>query len=415
MPLTSFYSALTGLNNNSLAINVIGSNLANINSTAFKGSRASFAELVGGSSETASNGNPIQVGLGSASAGVTPMLSQGSIQATGRSTDVAISGNGFFVVQTENGVGYCRAGNFTFSKDGELLNEEGFKVMGYPAINGVVDTTSSVAPVVIPKGSSQPPSATTKMSINANLDARAAVADTFTTGVQVFDSLGTAHTVTFTFTKTGNGAWNWAATLPAVDTGGAPNAPPTQIGNGALTLDSAGVLTAPAANPTLTANGLSNGAAALSVEFELIDANGQPRLTGFGSASAVSTSIQNGYPASVLRELAFNSDGTIVGVYESGQVRPLAQLVLASFPNVEGLLKFKGSTFVGGGASGEPSVGTPNTGGRGILTGSALELSNVDIATEFTSLIVAQRGYQANSRVISVTDELYQDAISLKR
>jgi flagellar hook protein FlgE len=415
MPLTSFYSALTGLNNNSITINVIGSNLANINSTAYKASRTSFAELVGGSTETGANRNPIQFGLGSSVAGVSPIFSQGAIQLTGRTSDVAISGNGFFVVQTGNGVGYTRNGTFSFANDGSLINVEGYKVLGYPAINGVVNSNTTVSPIVIAKGSSQPPSATTSLSLAANLDSRAGVADTFTSAVQVYDSLGDSHTVTFTFTKTGVGAWNWAATVPAVEAGGAATDAPEVLGSGALTFDDTGVLTAPTTNPALTLSGLSNGAADLDIDFQLYDNNNQPRLTGFGATSAVSTSIQNGYPASLLRELTFNSDGTISGVYESGQVRPLAQLALASFPNSEGMVKFKGSTYAQGGASGEPSIGTPNTGGRGTLTGSALELSNVDIATEFTTLITAQRGYQANSRVITVTDELYQDAINLKR
>lgn len=414
--LTSFYSALTGLNNNSLSINVIGDNLANLNSTGFKGSRAFFSELVGSGAETATNGNPIQVGLGSSSTGVSPVFTQGSILTTGRSSDVAISGSGFFVVSTgDDGIGFTRAGNLTFTKDGELLTGEGFKLVGYPATNGTIDTNAGLGPIIVPKGSSQPPQATTRLSVGANLDAREAVGGTFSTSIQVYDSLGTAHVVSLTFTKASNGNWSWTATVPAEDTGGAVTAPPTTVGTGSLTFDNLGLLTGPTTDPTLAITGLANGAANMNLTFSLRDANDAPLLTNYSSASAVSSTTQDGCAASVLREISFGSDGIVTGIYESGQVRPLAQVVLANFPNVEGLLKFKGATFVDSVSSGEPSIGIPGTGGRGTLTGSALELSNVDIAQEFTNIIVAQRGYQANSKVITVTDELYQDAINMKR
>ena len=413
--LTSFYSAMTGLNNNGSAINVIGNNLANINSTAYKSSRASFAELVASGTETASNGNPIQIGLGATSTSVSPLFNQGSIQTTGRATDVAISGSGFFVVSTGGAIGYSRAGSFSFSKDGELLNPEGFKVMGYTAQGGVINRNLGLVSITIPKGSAQPPQATSHISVSANLDARTATAGVFTSAIQVYDSLGAPHTVGLTFTKTGNGGWDWEATVPASDTGGAANGNPTQIGTGSLTFNSDGIMTAPAANPTLAIPGLANGAADLNITLDILDDNGLPRLTNFASDSGVSSSSQNGYPASLLREITFGSDGVITGVYENGQVQPLAQVALANFPNPEGLIKFRGSTFVTSAASGQPSVGTPATGGRGTITGGALEQSNVDIAQEFTNIIIAQRGYQANSRVIAVTDELYQDAINLKR
>ncbi len=414
--LTSFYSALTGLNNNSLMINVVGDNLANINSTAFKGSKSFFSELVGSGSQTATNGNPVQVGLGSASVYVSPVFSQGSILTTGRSSDVAISGSGFLVVSTGgDGIGFTRAGNLTFTKNGELLTGEGFKLIGYPAINGVISQNSGLTPIIVPKGSSQPPQATTKISVGANLDSGEAVNGTFSTSVQVYDSLGTAHVVTLNFTKASNGNWTWAATIPAADTGGAATAPPTQIGTGSLTFGNTGLMTAPATDPTLTISGLADGAAGMAITFQLRGTTDSPLITNFSAPSAVSSSTQDGFAASVLRDISFGSDGVITGIYESGQVRPLAQVAMANFPNVEGLLKFKGSIFVSSGSSGEPSVGIPGTGGRGTLTGSALELSNVDIAQEFTNIIVAQRGYQANSRVITVTDELYQDAINLKR
>jgi flagellar hook protein FlgE len=413
--LTSFFTALSGINANSQAIDVIGNNLANINTTAYKGSRADFAELVG-SVSYAANGNPIQTGLGTVSAGVSPLYTQGSIQATGRSTDVAISGNGFFVLSTGTGYAYTRAGNFSFNDTGELVNSDGFTVAGYMASGGVINSNASLSPITIQGSRTLPPKATTALGITANLDSQAANGTSFaSSAVQVFDSLGLAHTVTFTFTKTGAMTWSWNSSIPATDTGGAATDPAVPIGSGTFTFNSAGALTNVTANPSLTIAGLASGAADMSIEFQVLDANGNARFTGNSGASAVSSVTQDGYASSTLRDVAIDSSGVISGTYDNGEVIPVAQLALANFNNPEGLLKFIGNSFVQGASSGEPSVGTPRTGGRGMVDGASLEMSNVDIAEQLTSLIVAERGYQANSRVITTTDQLYQDAISMKQ
>ncbi len=413
--LTSFYTGMSGVSANSETINVIGNNLANMNTTGFKASRTNFAELLGSLSYSA-DGNPIQVGLGTNSAGVSPMFSQGSIQTTGRSTDVAISGSGFFVVSTGSGNAYTRAGNFSFSGTGELVNSDGYTVLGYMAAGGIINANAPLSPITIQGSRNLPPKATTTLGITANLDSQAAVNSTFSTAVQTFDSLGLAHTITFTFTKTGPTAWNWSASVPSLDTaGGAAGSPPVTIGSGALAFDGSGIMTDPTANPTLSITGLADGAMDQQISFEVLDSNGYPRFTGNSGASAVSSVAQDGYASSTLRDVAIDGDGVIRGIYDNGQVNPLAQLALANFNNPEGLLKFTGSCFVKAASSGEPSIGTARTGGRGTVNGSSLELSNVDIAEQFTSLIIAQRGYQANSRVITTTDELYQEAINLKR
>ncbi len=413
--LTSFYTGMSGVSANSETINVIGNNLANMNTTGFKASRTNFAELLGSLSYSA-DGNPIQVGLGTSSAGVSPMFSQGSIQTTGRSTDVAISGSGFFVVSTGSGNAYTRAGNFSFSGTGELVNSDGYTVLGYMAAGGIINANAPLSPITIQGSRNLPPKATTTLGITANLDSQAAVNSTFSTAVQTFDSLGLAHTVTFTFTKTGPTAWNWSASIPSLDTaGGAAGSPPVTIGSGAFTFNGSGIMTAPTTNPSLAITGLADGAVDQQISFEVLDSNGYPRFTGNSGASAVSSVSQDGYASSTFRDVAIDGDGVIRGIYDNGQVNPLAQLALANFNNPEGLLKFTGSCFVKAASSGEPSIGTARTGGRGTVNGSSLELSNVDIAEQFTNLIIAQRGYQANSRVITTTDELYQEAINLKR
>jgi len=415
--LTSFFTGMSGVSANSQAINVIGNNLANINTTGFKSARTNFAELLGSLSYSA-DGNPIQVGLGTVSAGVSPLFTQGSIQTTGRSTDVAISGSGFFVVSTGTGNAYTRAGNFSFSGTGELVNSDGYTVMGYMASAGVINANATLSPITIQGSRNLPPKATTNLGITANLDSQAAwaPASSFSTAVQIFDSLGLAHTVTFTFTKTGATDWNWQASIPALDTaGGVSGDPPVAIGSGTFKFDGSGVMTDPTANPTLSITDLADGATDNDITFQVFDTNGLPRFTGNSGASATSSVSQDGYASSTLRDVAIDGAGVIRGIYDNGQVNPLAQLAIGNFNNPEGLLKFTGSCFVKAASSGEASVGTARTGGRGTVNGSSLELSNVDIAEQFTNLIVAQRGYQANSRVITTTDELYQEAINLKR
>jgi flagellar hook protein FlgE len=415
MALTSFYTALTGLNNNSLAINIVGDNLANMNTTAFKTSKASFAELLAGLSGTSSNGNPISFGLGSSLNGVTRLTSQGTITYTGRSTDAAINGNGFFVVSTDGGHGFTRAGRLEFDKEGNLLSSDGFKILGYMAVDGEIDSSSGLVPIETNKGQSIPARATENFSLAVNLDAAAVDGSSFMSAVQVYDSLGMVNTIGIEFTKNSAGNWSWSATLPATATGGAVDDPPVVIGSGNLTFDNRGELQSPTDNPILSITGLANGAADMDIVFNLYDDAGNSFLTNYGSPSSISSTIQDGNGASILKDILIDSSGVIGGMLENGQVIPIAQLAIADFPNIEGLQKYVGSTFVAFTSSGDPSIGIAGTGGRGTIVGSSLEQSNVDMAQEFINLMVAQRAYQANSRVITTTDELYQESLNLKR
>jgi len=415
MQLNSFYTALTGISSNSLAINVIGDNIANMNTTAFKASKANFAELLAGVSGTSASGNPIVYGLGSTVSGISRNCTQGTINYTGKSTDVAVNGNGYFVVSTDGGLGFTRSGQFGFDAEGNLVSSDGFKVMGYMGSDGVIDNTGPVTTIEIDKGQLIPANATTSMSITANLDAQALDGSTFSTAVQLYDSLGQSHAVSLDFTKAAAGNWTWTASIPAEDAGGVAGDPAVEIGSGSVQFDDNGVMISPDSNPTLSLTGLSNGAADMDVEFGLLSSTGTPVITSFASDSAVSSTTQDGYEASALRSISIDNAGVIIGLTENGKSIPLAQLALANFPNEEGLQKFHGSTFVPYTSSGEPSIGTAGTGGRGSVTGGSLEQSNVDMAQEFISLIVAQRAYQANSRVITTTDELYQDSLNIKR
>jgi flagellar hook protein FlgE len=411
MPLTSFYTALTGLNNNSLAINIIGDNLANMNTTAFKSGKANFAELLAGLSGTSSNGNPIVYGLGSTMNGITHANSQGTVSYTGKSTDAAINGNGFFVVSMDGNQGFSRSGKFEFDKSGGLVSADGYQLLGYMGVNGQIDSTGAVVPIEISKGQVLPAMATTTIDIPGNLDTNSTSGST---SVQVYDSLGVTHNITVNFTGTGT-AWNWTATIPAADTGGAADDSPVQIGSGSVAFDSNGNMTSPAANPTLSITGLASGATDLSISLGLRDGSGVAQVTSFATGESSFTPSQNGSAASTLKEISIASDGTLVGISEGGGSIALAKLAIADFPNIEGLQKYKGSTFVAFPSCGDPSIGSAGAGGRGMVVGSSLEQSNVDMAQEFVNLIVAQRAYQANSKIISTTDELYQDSLNLKR
>jgi flagellar hook protein FlgE len=415
MPLTSYYTALTGLNTNSFAINVIGDNLANMNTTAFKSGQAYFQELLAGISGTDSAGNPISTGLGSAINGIAHNNGQGTVTYTGNTTDAAINGSGYFVVNTENEMGYTRSGSFKFDKDGNFISADGFAVMGYMGVDGVIDTNADITNITIKKGQLIPASATNNISMFANLDSGSDVDTVFRASIGIFDSIGTQYELKIDFTKTGNGQWSWSATMPAEAMGGAAGDPPVEVGSGDLEFDGVGLLSAPTTNPTFTIGGLTSGADDIDVTFNLLDPSGNPMITSYARESAVASTTQDGFAASAVNKISIDNSGVIMGVTDSGQSISLAQLVLANFPNVEGMQKYKGSTFIPFSSSGEPSIGVANSGGRGSIVGSSLEQSNVDMAQEFVNLIRAQRAYQANSRIISTTDELNQDTLNLKR
>jgi flagellar hook protein FlgE len=292
-------------------------------------------------------------------------------------------------------------------------------VMGYMGADGIVNTSGKLVPVVIHKGQIIPAGATTTMSVGANIDSQTPTGDTFSAPVQIYDSMGKAHTLTMTYTKTGAGAWNWDATIPAEDVGGLAGDPPTNVGTGTMTFDGQGVLVHPAPpgvdNPPINITNFSNGAADQTITMNLWDKDNKALLTSYARDSAISINNQDGFGASALSEISIDATGLIIGKTESGKTIDLAQLVVSVFPNVEGLQKFKGSTFLAFTSSGSPSIGIAGTGGRGTIVGSSLEQSNVDMAVEFVNLIKAQRAYQASSKIISTTDELYQDSLNLKR
>jgi flagellar hook protein FlgE len=422
MAVGSFSAGLSGLNANGQALSVIGNNLANINTVGFKASTVSFTDLVsqnvGGSSA-----NPMQVGLGVSTGSISPVFSQGAIENTREASNVAIQGNGLFLLSgTDGGVSYTRAGNFSFDASGNLVSADGLRVQGYTTIDpttGNVVTSGSPTDIAVPPGVLRPPRATTSISTQTNLDASASTGDTFTTSVQVYDSLGTPHVATITYTKSATvGQWGYEVTVPGSEATGTAGttAGTIQLGTGTLTFSGLGALTTPAADVTLSAPATwKDGATPNTMTWDIYDANGTASITGFTSASATSSISQNGSAPGIISNVSIATDGTIVATFGAGQTVVVGQLALASFNNPKGLVKLGNNRYGESQVAGIPSVGTAGTGGRGTLIGSALEQSNVDIAQEFTQMILAQRGYQANSKTITVSDELLVDTLALKR
>jgi flagellar hook protein FlgE len=412
--MPNFSIPLSGLTAASNALAVISNNLANINTVGFKESRASFTDLFYQAYGTNGANDPIQVGEGVALGSVTPNFTGGNLQGTGVPTDVAITGNGLFVTQKNGLQQYTRAGNFTIDAEGHLTTQEGQEVMGYPAVNGVISPSQTLAPLMINQGQLIPGAPTTALRTQTNLDASAAVGTSFSTPITVFDSLGTSHVVTYQFTKTASNAWSYQISLPAADTGG--TGAPTVLSAGNVTFNPDGTLATPAAPVTgIAINGLADGAANMTMTWNLQDAAGNSLLTQSSAPSATANNFQNGYGSGTLADYSISSDGTIEGTFTNNQTLALGQIVLANFSNPQGLLRAGQSSFQSTLSSGAPAIGVAGSGGRGTLTGGSLEQSNVDIATEFSNMIITQRGYQANARVVTTFDQLTQDTINMKQ
>ena len=419
MAVGSFSAGLSGLNANATYLSVIGNNLANINTIGYKTSAVSFADLVsqtvGGTSI-----NPMQVGLGVLTGSISPVFSQGPIENTRETTNVAIQGNGFFVVRDESGQAYSRAGNFSFNADGELVTPDGWRVQGYTQVDpvtGNVVTTGGMSDIVVPPGVLRQPVATTNVSTLINLDANAQVtgAPNFTTSIKIYDALGSPHVVTVDFQKAGAGAWTYSASVPQSEVNGGTGV--FQLAAGTLSFDGTGRLNAPAGDITLTAPPTwANGATGTNITWDIMPPPAdEPSITSFGSASETSSITQNGSPAGQVSNISIDPDGQIIATFGAGQTVAVGQLALANFNNPKGLVKLGANRYGESQAAGVPNVGTAGTGGRGTLIGSAIEQSNVDIAQEFTQMILAQRGYQANSRTITVSDEVLVETLQLKR
>jgi flagellar hook protein FlgE len=399
--LRSLFAGISGLRAHQTMMDVTGNNIANVNTTGFKSSQAVFQDtlsqlLRGAGAPQGGNGgtNPSQVGLGVRLAGVTTSFGQGSAQTTGRATDLMIQGDGFFVVKNAGEEIFTRAGAFSFDSDGRLTTPEGGVVQGWSAdVNGAIDSNAPVSDIVLPVGKVLSPVATTEATIGGNLPADMADGTVVPTSIKVFDAQGTEHDLAVTFTKATAPATGWTISSP---TGGTVT--PATLG-----FTGAG---ATPSTPTLTYVDAANG---LNVTVKIAT------MTGYAGQNSASALSQTGSAMGTLQAFTMSPDGTLVGVFSNGLKQPLGQIALSNFNNPAGLEKVGGSMYRTTVNSGTAQLGVAGRGGRGLLSSGTLEMSNVDLAQEFTNLIVAQRGFQANSRVITTSDSILEDLVNLKR
>jgi flagellar hook protein FlgE len=412
---TSFSTALSALGAHSTAVDVVGNNLANLNTPGFKASVVSFYDLV--TQSLGAGLGETQVGFGVARPITLRQFSQGAIQSSAGPLDAAIQGDGFLVLRSKaNATIYGRGGNLQVDRNGSLLTATGERVQGWASQTGVINTNLPVGDITVPVGSLRPATSTSQITFDMNLNARATAgppADTFSSSMETYDSLGVSHVLTIQMTKTANpGEWSYSYSVPNADVT-TPIAPVT----GTVTFGPNGVLTNPPAAgpfPTLSITGLNSGAAQMDVTWNMFNGD-TPRLTQFAQPSAISALGQNGSPAAQLVRVGLGDGGVMLAQYSNGEQVVVGQLAMASIRNPESLISVGNNSYQLSARSATPAVGTPGTGGRGTIIGGAVENSTVDIAKEFTNLIVLQRGYQANTRVITTVDEISQETINLKR
>jgi flagellar hook protein FlgE len=426
--VTALYTGATGLQSNSQELSIVGDNIANSNTIGFKASRAAFADAM---ADNLIPGGAGQRGLGVKLEAIQKIVSQGALTNTGQATDLAIQGNGMFVVKGssggETGTYYTRAGQFTVSKDGFLVNLDGMRVQGYTA-----DATGTVAASAVGDlkvgSSTAAPRATTSVTVKANLQADAAAVpafdvanpsatSNFATSVTVYDSLGKGHQVDVYFRQSAPGAWEYHALTDGGGlTGGVPGTP-TEVSGGTATFDSKGALATvtPGASNFNPAGATNPQPLTFNFGTPPPAGTGVDGLTSFAAPSAASFLSQDGFSSGQLSRISIDAKGQIVGGFTNGDTRVLGQVAMATFGAPDHLMRLGGTLFTATPDSGPPNVGAPSTADRGSVVAGALEQSNVDLASEFIRMIAAQRGFQANSKTLTTADSLLNELVQLKR
>jgi flagellar hook protein FlgE len=414
--LRSLYSGISGLRAHQQMMDVTGNNIANVNTVGYKASSVQFQDTLSqmiGSAGAPQNGaggtNPAQVGLGVRTAGIVSNWAQGSTEATGRSGDMMISGDGFFIARSGGEDLYTRSGSFSFDANGTLVTADGKTVQGWTAVNGAVNNAGQPGDIKMPLGNTVPPAATSKITLKGNLTSDPNPDPLITTysttiPVKVFDSTGATRTITAQFTHDYSSGPNGDWTVDLIDSDG------SSIDSQTLTFLN-GTVDPSALTPT---NGRELLSFAGANDTFTLDVTDMTMYSGLSDARVFTT---DGQSAGALTSLSYNvsDSGQLVGVYSNGQKMVLGQLALATFTNPNGLEKTGDSMYRSTVNSGYAQVGQAGAGGMGSVISGALEMSNVDLAQEFTNLVIAQRGFQANSRVITTSDEILQELVSMKR
>ncbi|MBQ4554870.1 MAG: flagellar hook protein FlgE [Spirochaetaceae bacterium] len=462
--MRSLYSGVSGMQNHQTRLDVIGNNVSNVNTTGFKRGRVNFQDMIsqqltGAAKPTEEVGgvNPKEVGLGMTVASIDTIFTQGNLQSTGVSTDIAIQGNGFFVLKNGQETFYTRAGTFGVDSEGTLVNPaNGLRVQGWMAqeVNGemVINTAGSTEDLIIPIGQKDSAKATTNVDFACNLNKNTQILEegasdsdilkaTWGTETKVYDSFGNEHMLSVSFTRVPGTNNQWQATVN-VDAENAAETM-TRVGLGTtdgventfvVTFDNFGRLqsvTDSAGNVT-NENGQVSIQASFNVPGGNPDADGNPlrqtmninlgtigsienTITQFAESSSTKAFYQDGYTMGYLDNFKIDASGIITGVYSNGTTRAIGQIAMASFTNQNGLEKAGDNTYVASNNSGLANIGTSGVAGKGSLLAGALEMSNVDLTEQMTDMIVTQRGFQANSKTIQTADTLLDTVLSLKR
>ena len=424
--IQAMYSGIAGMKAFKSSLDVIGNNIANVNTTAYKAGRATFKEMLSqtlsgatGPGENRGGVNPSQIGLGVSMGSVDINSSQGSMTSTGRTTDLAIEGSGYFALGGGGTSRYTRDGSFSLDSEFNLVSgSTGYNVLGWSADpnTGEVDTTQPItdsSSIKIPIGGLSVARQTSVIDVSGNLNASAEVGETSGTReikFDVYDSLGLSHDMTMVFTKLAAAAgppvinastWKYEVFCP--DTGAAA------VTSGNIEFDALGYSKLDQIDLSLTITPSNGCTSPLETKLNLGD------ISQLNGDSTADLAYQNGLPLGTLESFNIDRTGLIVGTFTNGSTRNLGQLAIAQFNNPAGLSKVGNNMFSESPNSGTPKLGVPGQAGLGMVTSGFLEASNVDLANEFASMIVAQRGFQANSRIITTSDEVLQELVSLKR
>jgi len=458
--LPSLYAGVSGLKNHSTRMNVVSNNISNVNTYGFKYSRVSFQDMLsmnlsGAAAPTDSKGgiNPKQFGLGMTVASIDKIFTQGSLQSTGKTTDLAISGDGFFELKNGDKKFYTRAGDFDIDKNGLLVNPaNGLRVQGWMAqrqADGTttIDTSATEGDITIPVYSKLPAKATTEVYFRSNSNLETPIlgpnatpeeiqANSVVTTIDTYDSEGEVHPLTVRLRHTGVNQWTAQpivtmkqngqdveipATVDVVGNANTPNPNNEFILNfdtqGSLVSvsDSNGTDVKNAGDLTVNLNFTAPGKNQQTIVLHLGTSGKYDGITQFASKSTTKAYKQDGYGMGYLESFEIDDTGVVTGSYTNGQKKALAQVALAVFTNPGGLKKAGQNYYTQTNNSGLANVGEPETGGRGRINSGKLEMSNVDLAEQFTDMIVTERGFQANSRSVTTSDQMLQELLSLKR
>lgn len=412
-------------------MNVIGNNLANINTTAYKGSRVTFQDMMSQTIRGAtrpSNGlggiNPTQIGLGVTVSGTDVDNNQGSLNATNRPTDLAIQGSGYFLLSNGQNISYTRDGGFNLDMNGNLVNRAtGQRLLGWPAnALGEIDPTTTIdkdsSALVIPIGSLHSVQQTTKATFSGNLNSGAVSTDSLISQVTVYDGLGQPHLISVKFSNHqvpalgtppagAASSWDWQAYDGEAATGNLIG-DSSMASNLRLYFDGSGKMVTPAGSFNIKVPG-TNGATSVPIGLDF------GTINQLATDSQVNPTAQNGFPPGTLTSFSIGADGLITGIFSNGLTRSLGQIAMCDFPNANGLERIGSNLWRESDNSGQAITGTPRSGSRGSLSAGFLEQSNIDVGNEFSDLIVTQRGFQANTKVVTTVDEMMQDLINMKR